>query len=432
MHSNRLDLSKKEHCMTLSINRRQFVQSVSSAALSGAVFSGRSILAEPAPAHAANDRVQIGIIGPGSRGQELIRQLLHVPGVEIAAVCDIYDPRFQQVDRLVGKTVPYTKDYEELLARRGLDAIVIASPLPRHAEHVIAATRTGLPIYGEKSMGFTVADTQDILKAVVESKVIYQVGHQYRYAPWIIESVARIKRGEIGDVTHVYAYWHRNNDWRRPVPVPDPGGKLEHLINWRLYRESSGGLVTELGSHHIEIANWIFEEQPAAVLGTSSICRYHDGRTVGDNVQAIFTYSAGRRLVFSSITDNAKNANEVWVYGTKGSVQMTIEDATFFFEPTASKPIQAADYTAKKGITTGASYSPQGEMPYRGNGELVKTEGAYEDPTLTALRSFVDSVRHKTQPIADARVGFGSAIACSVAHDAVFEETRTAIPGPSI
>ena len=66
---------------------------------------------------------------------------------------------------------------------------------------------------------------------------------------------------------------------------------LEHLMNWRLYRESSGGLLEELGSHHIDIANWVFGEQPQTLLGSSSIAVYHDGRTVGDNVQAVLGYS---------------------------------------------------------------------------------------------------------------------------------------------
>ena len=112
------------------------------------------------------------------------------------------------------------------------------------------------------------------------------------------------------------------------APSPDPGGKLEHLINWRLYHETSGGLVTELGSHHIDIANWVFDATPERATGMTSIVRYHDGRTVGDNVQAVFSYPGGRRLMFSSLTDNAKMGNELWIYGTEGSVAITIEDAS--------------------------------------------------------------------------------------------------------
>jgi len=405
------------------MNRRDFLQSVSAAAL-----ASTTIARAAAP---AVKPVRLGVIGAGSRGQENIRQFLRVPGVSVAAICDIYPPRYEQMNRLVGKEVPHTADHKELLARNDIDAVLIASPVACHAEHVIAAAKTGRPIYGEKALGFTVEDNQNILDAVTSNKVLFQIGHEYRYASWAQEAIRRVHAGEIGTPTHAYAYWHRNGDWRRSVPSPDPDGKLEHLINWRLYRESSGGLGTELGSHHIDMANWVFGEQPESVIGTNSICRYHDGRTVGDNVQTVFSYSQGRRLVFSSITDNAKVGCEFWIYGTGGSVQITIEDATIYYEKNSSNT-PTADQTVSKtvverGVVTGASYSTKGEMPYRGPGE--KIVGAHsEDPTLAAVRSFIEAVRGEHSIFADVHCGFRAAVACSVAHDAVFAENKMLIP----
>ncbi len=221
----------------------------------------------------------------------------------------------------------------------------------------------------------------------------------------------------------MYAYWHRNNDWRRPVPDP----QFERLINWRLYRESSGGLVTELGSHHIDIANWVFGAQPLRVSGTTSIVRYRDGRTVGDNVQAVFSYPGGRRLVFSALTDNAKVGNELWIYGTEGSVQVTIEDTTMFYEPKRADPLPPSAQVLVHGVTTGASYSTRGEMPYRGPGERLPIT-ALEDPTLTACRAFIECVRAKQQPVANAEIGFGSGVAAATAHQAAIGEETLAVP----
>ncbi len=408
----------------MAMNRRDFLQ----AASASAALASSPLARAAAP---AVKPVRLGVIGAGSRGQENLRQFLHVPGVTIAAICDIYPPRSAQVNRLAGATIPATASYTELLARNDLDAVMIASPVALHAEHVIATARTGRPIFGEKALGFTVEDNQKIVDEVRRAKVLFQIGHEYRYASWVKESVRRVHAGAIGKPTHIYAYWNRNGDWRRAVPSPDPGGNLERLINWRLYRDTSGGLGTELGSHHIDIANWVFGEQPESVLGTNSICVYHDGRTVGDNVQMVFNYSQGRRLMFSSITDNAKNGNELWVYGTEGSVQITIEDATFFYEkklsnqPTADKPVSKT--IVERGVVTGASYSTAGEMPYRGPGERVQT-GINGDPTLESVRSFVEAVRGEHGIEADVHVGFGSGVACAVAHDAVFAEQRMPIP----
>ena len=93
---------------------------------------------------------------PRRRGQpraEDLRQFLHVPGVTVAAVCDIYPPRSAQVNRLCGAEIPMTASYQELLARTDLDAVLIASPVSLHAEHVIAAARSGRPILSEKALG---------------------------------------------------------------------------------------------------------------------------------------------------------------------------------------------------------------------------------------------------------------------------------------
>ncbi len=367
--------------------------------------------------------VRLGVIGPGSRGKELMRQLLRVPGAEFVAVCDVYEPRFAQASELVGHPLATYKDHRALLDRKDLDAVIVASPPVFHAQHVIDVMLSGRAVYGEKTMGFTPQSCFDIVDTVKKTGQIFQVGHQLRYAPWFQESVRRIHAGEIGEPTHIYAYWCRQDDWRRVVPSPD----LEHLMNWRLYRESSGGLLEELGSHQIDFANWVFGELPASILGTTSIATYHDGRTVGDNVQAILHYSRGRRLVFNSLTANAMMGEQLWVYGTKGSVQITPEDATFYTE--ARKVITAASHSSvvQRGVKTGASYKANGEMPYRGPGARIDARNA-EEPTLTACRAFVQCVRTKTQPIADVHAGFGSAIACSIGKDAVFEGSTKTIP----
>ena len=135
--------------------------------------------------------------------------------------------------------------------------------------------------------------------------------------------------------------------------------------------------------------------------------------------------------MFTSITDNAKNGNELWIYGTEGSVQITIEDATFYYEnkhsnrPTADKAVSKT--IVERGVVTGASYSTANEMPYRGPGERVQTS-SNEDPTLTSIRSFIGAVRGENGIDADVHVGFRSGVACSVAHDAVFAEQRMPIP----
>jgi predicted dehydrogenase len=398
------------------MHRREFLRNATAAVATASLSS--------ALAHAnAADKISVGVIGPGSRGQELIRQLLRVPNVEITAIADIYEPRYAAVDQLVGHSVPHHSDYRALLDRKDLDAIVIATPLYLHAQHVTAALNSGRPVYGEKSMGFTPEDCSNIVNTVQKTQQIYQVGHQYRYSPWFQHAVARAREGKLGKVTHMMAYWHRNNDWRRPVPDP----KFERLINWRLYREYSGGLLTELGSHHIDIANWIFGEQPTEVMGMGSIATYHDGRELADNVQVVFAYSEGRTLTFSSLTDNSLAGEQLWIYGTEGSLQITLEDATEYYEPKHAQPVSEHDKVLERGLTTGASYRASNEMPYRGKGQALDVTQT-EEPTLTAIRSFIECVRTRSQPIANVHIGYASAISAAYANKAIQSGQREKIP----
>ena len=408
------------------ISRRQFTQSLSALAVSASTgvlnASTAASSIEATETDAARQIAptkdtspfRLGIIGAGSRGQELIRSFLRVPGVSVTAAADVYEPRFAQLNRICGHEVAKHTDYRALLDRKDLNAVVVATPLGLHGEHVVAGLSSGHHIYGEKVMAYTVEQANSILAAASENKRIYQIGHQYRYSPWIRAAVLRVQQGEIGDVTHIMGYWNRNNDWRRPVPDPS----LEHLINWRLYHQWSLGLIAELGSHHMDIANWVFGEYPEAALASGSICRYHDGRETEDNVQAILSYSGGRRFIFTSITDNAKMGDQLWLYGTKGSLNLTLEDATFFYEPKKITRAVVAASGKDEGVVTSASYNPSNEMPYRGPGKPVDVSTA-EDPTTAATRAFIYCVRTGTSPIADAKVGLGSALAVIQANESL-------------
>jgi predicted dehydrogenase len=409
------------------MNRRQMLQNLSMTVTAGslpAAFARNAYAqaSEPQKPVSPNSRITLGVVGPGSRGLELIRQFLRVPGVELAATCDVYEPRFDQVDDLAGTKVRHYKDYREMLANKSIDAIVVATPPVFHGPQVLAALESGRPVYGEKTLAFTPDECNRVAAAVARHKQIFQIGHQYRYASWYKKAIERVHAGEIGEPTHVYGYWHRSDNWRRPCPDP----ALEHLFNWRLYRETSGGLFEELGSHHVEVANWVFGEHPESVTGTSSIVAYNDGRTVGDNVQAEVRYSRGRRLVFSSLSTNSMMGDQLWIYGTEGSVQLTLADATFFGEKRRDAP-KPAHSDVSRGLATGSSYKTAFAMPYRGPGDRIEME-AGEDPTRTACGEFIRSVRSGEPVVADIRVAYGTAMTVAAGRSGIREDAGARIP----
>jgi predicted dehydrogenase len=398
------------------MKRREFV--TRSAAVAGTSLFGVEALAETLARQVVSpsDRINVGVIGPGSRGKFMMRQFLRVPGVKIAALCDVYQPRFAEGREIAGEDTPVFRDYRAMLdSVQDLDAVLVASPLSFHTEHVVASLQAGLHVYGEKAMAFTVEGCDSVLEASGNSGRYFQTGLQYRYAPWCQQAVQRIREGEIGEVTHVYGYWHRNYNWRRPVP----DASLERLINWRLYREFSGGLLAELGSHQIDIANWIFGERPESVIGTGGITFYDDGRETYDNVQAVFTYPGGGTHVFSSIIGNHKVGYQVNIYGTGGTIELTLEDGAVFYEPARANSA-VPEEMAERGVHTSPTLSTEGDMPYRGPGRPIEVPPEQAgDPNLIAVAAFTESLRNDERPFADERVGWDSAVAVALGNRAI-------------
>lgn len=398
------------------MKRRDFVKA--SALAAGSSVFGVEAMAETLSRTriSQSDEINIGVIGVGSRGKYMARLFLRIPGVRVTALCDVYEPRFAEGREITGEDTPVFRDYRQMLdSADDLDAVIVATPLSLHGEHAVASLERGLHVYGEKAMGHTVDDCDAIVRATKESGRRFQTGLQYRYAPWYRQAIDRIRNGEIGRVTHVYGYWHRNYNWRRPVPDPS----LEHLINWRLYREFSGGLLAELGSHQIDVANWIFGETPERVVGTGAVTFYEDGRETFDNVQAVFTYPGGGTHVFSSIIGNHKVGYQVNIYGTGGSIELTLEDGTFYYEPARANSA-VPEELIERGVHTSASLSTQGDMPYRGPGLPIEVpEAEAGNPNFLAAAAFVESLRNDTRPFADEEVGWASAVAVALGNEAI-------------
>ena len=397
------------------MNRREFLGSAAALAASTFVEQGSAVKIP------ASDRVNLAIIGPGSRGQQLMRTFLRVPGVRFAALCDIYEPRFDQARKITGENTPIFKDYRELLSTKDIDAIIVSTPLSLHSEHVIAVLDSGHHVYGEKTMALTVEECGQMRDAVKKAGKHYQIGLQYHYAPWYREAIRLITSGKIGQVTQIYSYWHRNNSWRRPVPNNDP--KLERLINWRLYREFSGGLVAELGSHHINFANEVFGGIPESVVGSGGVDFWKDGRETADNVQVTYRYPGGKTLFFSAITTNRFIGCQVEVCGSGGTIMLTEADGTYYYEPKLGASAVPEGLAVEHGVVTGASY--KAELPYRGQGRpLTVPAGTQGNPDFLACSSFIDSIRKNQRPKADEQVAWNCGVTVALGNQAIQQEAR--------
>jgi predicted dehydrogenase len=238
-----------------------------------------------------------------------------------------------------------------------------------------------------------------------------QVGHQYRYSPLYYRVKQMIKQGYLGKVTQIDCRWDRNGSWRRPVPEPS----LERKINWRMYREYSGGLAAELLSHQMDFINWAFETHADEVFGTGGIDFYKDGRETYDNVQVMARY-AQEGIVgnFGATCGNARDGYLFKLKGTKGTISLLVDEGIYYPEKDTLKQYGTVD-----GVTgaTKITWNKDGGIPITTGLEPLK------DGSWYALNDFYRAVNEKKLP--DSNVFTGARAACTVhlANHAIYNHT---------
>ncbi|MBM3783360.1 MAG: Gfo/Idh/MocA family oxidoreductase [Acidobacteria bacterium] len=412
---------------------------------------------------AANNQIQMAIIGTGGRGQYHIQHINGLDGGRLVAACDIFPTN---LDKAVGiskdKPKGY-KDYREILNRNDVDAVMIATPLYTHFPITRDALLAGKHVFCEKSLVHKPEEVHALKKLVTERpKQVMQVGLQRRYSRFYQTARQMVDKGLLGDVTNVYAQWHRNlinvpsNTWT--MKKNDPRGEDG---NWRLLSKFSGGLVAELGSHQMDIADWMFGSHFDTVSGVGGIDYFKDGRDVFDSVQLIFRYPKGQRLLASYISTNQHCAlfggtraqfGEM-IMGTEGTIHITVgtdeEPALgiWYREPAKKNP---APGTAKAAVASaslastgkGAKALPillskdevtdqdsfvQKELKFArrwlySKGVMVPEED--RNPVDQQLIEFWDCCRSGAKPKADLEIGLSDSIAVILSNLCMKEDRK--------
>jgi predicted dehydrogenase len=349
--------------------------------------------------------VRVGVIGTGSRGSGLIRTMERIPTLKVTAGCDILPFRLEEALQHANGATAY-QDYRALLDDKEVDAVVVATPLYLHSQMANEALDAGKHVYCEKTMAYNAEQTIGLVNAANQhDSQVFQVGHQYHFSR-LYQRVVEIIQGEhIGKVTAFECQWNRNGDWRRPVPEP----KYERIINWRMYREYSLGLLAELSSHQIDIVNWVTQAHPLRVIGTGGIDYWQDGRETLDNVHVIFDYPDGIKAKFTCTTANAHDGYQIKVMGDKATIIV--------------KPNEAWIYPEAKGQETGwvdgvsgatkSTLEAYGAIP-------IKVE--HTEPTQQALEDFAENILHQKPPISDVYTGAETSFAVQMALQSILEQ----------
>ncbi|HEY3938477.1 MAG TPA: Gfo/Idh/MocA family oxidoreductase [Bryobacteraceae bacterium] len=443
-----------------AVSRRELIKLGATAGTAAAAIGAAAKIASgPAilTARAAADPVKFGMIGTGSRGTYLLDHLSKLDTGHCVALCDVNQEALDGAAAVIKPNPKKYKDYRELLADKDVDAVLIAVPLYLHFPVTRDSLLAGKHTFCEKSLVFR-PDEVHALRALAAQhpKQTLQVGLQRRYSIYFQSVKSMIDQGVLGDVTHMHAQWHRNPGW-----TMKPGGR-SNPKNWRLFRDFSGGLTAELASHQVDVANWFFGKSPDFVLGLGGLDTWHDGRDINDNIQLIYSYPNGRKLMYSAITTcqhlpilcSQRPEFGIVVMGTAGAVEMTLGSdnalptALWFREP---QPTTVSPGTQKTETTAGATFAqagpqkgipiltPETQVDWKNDsfltreqklarrwlynkGVMLPTED--RNPVDTELESFLNDSRTGARPKADVEVGLADSTAVMLSNLAMDENRR--------
>ena len=385
------------------LSRRRFLVDSSLA------VAGLTGIAAKFPAYIGHQHVgeplRLGIIGMGSRGCGMASIVKTLPGMVLTACCDVLDLHLQNGLKFSdGKAKAYT-DYRKMLEDRDVDGVVITLPEHLHYQAAVDALESGKHVYLEKTMTHTISEALDLVEKVHRyPQLVFQIGHQYRYFALYHKAAEIMSKGWLGTVLQYECQYHRNSDWRRPVPDP----QLERHINWRMYKEYSGGLMTELCCHQIDVVNWLANSRPVKVTAMGGIDYWKDGRETYDNIRALYEYPNGVKASVSSILSNAYKGYSLRILGTKATLEIQQSGAFLYGE-------KSHNVHATVDGVTGATVQSWGQ------GEPVPLEYANQDeydrdPTGYALLDFAECIRTGKKPFSNVETGRDAAIAVLLAN----------------
>jgi len=328
--------------MSDDLSRRSFVRSAALAAAPAVV-----------PALGANDKVQVGWIGTGTRGNYLIDMMYKaVPDkVVVVAVCDTFQGNLAKgKDRVQtqGKNTPKTYvDYRELLQDPDIDTVFVTTPEHLHYAQTIAALKAGKNVYLEKPLAHTIEEGAEIVKVWEKSGKIVQVGTQNRSNSLYLKAKEMVAEGMIGDVHYVRAFWYRNSlesdpawrysiwadlnektaDWAKFLgPAKKRPFDARRYRQWRLYWDYSGGISTDLLVHQTDITNFVCGKTvPVSCMASGGIYRWtdpNDDREVPDTLSAVYEYADKFHINYSCYFGNDHFGYGEQFMGNEGTIEV--------------------------------------------------------------------------------------------------------------
>lgn len=388
-------------------SRRSFIGNM--AGMAGGLAASRVL--------GANDRIRVGMIGPGMRGAQLLGHLVKQPNAEMVAFADVYTRRLADATKVAPAAKTYL-DYRHLLEDKSIDAVVIATPQHLHCEHFVASLQAGKHVYQEKTMAFSVEHAKKMRAArLAAPKLTVQIGHQDNSSMQNADVRGMLDKGIVGKITEIHAHMYRNTphgrpQWTRPIP-PDAvlenviwksflGGAPPHdfdanrFINWRFYWDYSGGNFYENMCHQLAFWYKILDLKiPTKVTTNGGLFLWKDGREVPDTMATAMVHSEDLMYTWDSAFGNNQLGTTEDLLGADGTISRGEE---ILYRPQRVNRREPAEF--------------KGQAVDKGQNHLDEAH----------IKNFLDCIVSGKEPNTPFELGFRVSIATRMAVEAYRQE----------
>jgi predicted dehydrogenase len=393
--------------------------------------------------YTANDNVQIALIGAGGMGNADAETCTSIPGVKLVAACDLYDGRLADAKKKYGQDIFVTKDYKEILARKDIDAVIIATPDHWHKDISVDAMNAGKSVYCEKPMVHDITEGPAVIAAQTKNKVVFQVGSQGMSSLGNEKAKELLAAGAIGKLNYAEGFWARNTpggawqynipedgspgtvDWKRFLhKYPDRPFDPKRFFRWRCYKDYGTGVSGDLFVHLFSSLHSIVESPgPTKIMSTGGLRYWKDGREVPDILLGMFDYPETAKYPAFNLSlrvnfvDGTGENNSLRLVGNEGSMlvewdKVTLTKNKFWPPDNYAKYFQERqydkDYDRKK-------INPSNVTEY-------KVENGYKGAHYDHHYNWIRAVRGGKPVIEDAVFGYRAAAPALLCNDSYYQE----------
>ena len=436
-------------------SRRSFIANVTKGVI-GATMIPSVITAKDSKRHleelirsqqkfSTNEQVQIALIGSGGMGVADAITCLTVPGVKLVAVCDLYDGRLAEAKKRWGNDIYTTRDYREILERKDVDAVIIATPDHWHKDISVAAMNKGKHVYCEKPMVHDITEGPAVIAAQNKNKVVFQVGSQGMSSLGNEKAKELLKDGAIGKLNYAEAFYARMSPtgaWQYPIPADaslvtvDWDAYLANTIKrpfdatrffrWRNYRDYGTGVSGDLFVHLFSSLHFVTGSiGPNKVMATGGLRYWKDGREVPDIMLGMFDYPdtkihpAFNLSVRVNFVDGTGGTNYLRMVGSEGAMTVEWDKVTLYknkiYEDATDPLMKMKNNTAagKEYVYERKTMVPPDKLEY------TAQEG-YKGAHFDHHYNWINAIRTNGQVVENALFGYRAAAPALLCNESYF------------